>query len=445
MVRKIGLRHRLRETRARCFAHLAGALLAAASAPLFVGCQGGPRVNGYIEQMAAERRALENRVYELEYDLEVVQSELDHERSENDRLRGGDGASGKGSTGLTPRSPPPPRRTPPRTSGPAASGARSAPDDALLKPPVIEPGDYEGELETPALPPAGNAPPAKSPPANVPPTLGPPAVRKPLPPPAAPPAELKPPAAADEPLDQPLNPPAEVEDEPAAPPANGRSMLPPPLAPTVAISDAMPDDDVSGDERSKTPSLEEDAVIEVPLASEPPEVIEPESPVASVKLLAEPTGGVDLDDKPGDDGVTVAFQLRDERGRLVRLPGPVSVVVLDLAQKGPAARVARWDLDAEQVARLLPDGPSEEGLVLHMAWPGDPPKREQLQLHIRYITPEGRKLEDHRDIAIRLPGQRVSDSRPGRSEVIQAGGWRPKSPSDARSAVVPAAATSPRR
>ena len=102
--------------------------------------------------------------------------------------------------------------------------------------------------------------------------------------------------------------------------------------------------------------------------------------VASLTLVPQLTGGVELDDAPGDDGVTVALDLRDEDGRSVTLPGPVTVVLLDLAQQGPAARVARWALDAEQVQRLLPDGPSDEGLVLHMAWPQDPVSYTHLTL-----------------------------------------------------------------
>lgn len=389
-----------------------GGLLAVAAC-LLTGCQGGPRVNGYIEQMAAERRALEDRVYQLEYDLDVVQSELEHARTENDRLRKGESPSSSSSgssNGTTPRTPPP-RRTPTRTPPSNGSAARGGiPDEGLLKPPVIEPGDVDNAPEPPSPPPR-SAPPAERPAA--------PSTKLNVGRSNTPPAALPPPAANEEEQEQPLNPPAEIEIEEPAAPTNSRTMLEPPLAPTSAISEDIKE------------------------SREPEPNDEPDAPLASVKLLAEPTGGVELDDKEGDDGITVAFQLRDERGRLVRLPGPVSVVVLDLAQKGEGARVARWDLDAEQVARLLPDGPTSEGLVLHMAWPKDPPKREQLQLHIRYVTPDGRKLEDHRDITIRLPGQRVSAKRSEERGVVQAGGWRPKTPGTVDSAVVPASAESP--
>jgi hypothetical protein len=152
--------------------------------------------------------------------------------------------------------------------------------------------------------------------------------------------------------------------------------------------------------------------------------------VTSVALAPQPTGGVDLDDAPGDDGVTVALELRDERGERVWQPGAISVVVLDLSQTGPAARVARWDLDREQVEQLADAEDTRAAIVLHMAWPGEAPQRERLQLHVRYVTDDGRKLEAYRDITIQLPSgsaQRAGSvrsyaSRPSANQ----GGWRPK-------------------
>ena len=137
-----------------------------------------------------------------------------------------------------------------------------------------------------------------------------------------------------------------------------------------------------------------------------------------------------MDDAPGDDGVTVALELRDERGERVWQPGAISVVVLDLSQTGPAARVARWDLDREQVEQLADAEDTRAAIVLHMAWPGEAPQRERLQLHVRYVTDDGRKLEAYRDITIQLPSG--SAQRPGSARSYASrpsanqGGWRPK-------------------
>jgi hypothetical protein len=151
--------------------------------------------------------------------------------------------------------------------------------------------------------------------------------------------------------------------------------------------------------------------------------------VASVALMPQPTGGVELDDAPGDDGVTVALDLRDERGERVQKAGAISVVVLDLSQNGPAARVARWDLDREQVEQLADREDTRAAMVLHMAWPANPPKREQLQMHVRYVTEDGRKLEAYRDIRVKLPSGSA-----GRSGATKAS-------SNRRSPIVPATAT----
>jgi hypothetical protein len=69
-------------------------------------------------------------------------------------------------------------------------------------------------------------------------------------------------------------------------------------------------------------------------------------------------------------------------------------------------------------------------MVLHMAWPAAPPKREQLQMHVRYVTEDGRNLEAYRDINVKLPGGSPARSRPSdqnaRRPGAKLGGWRPK-------------------
>lgn len=405
--------------------------------PLLVGCQGGPKINGYIESMAAERRQLEDRVYQLEYDLDVLHSELEHARAENDRLRSGDNSSSSPSGSQRGRV----RR--PAASSIAPEGD-SADNPAILKPPTVEPGEVESE---PAAPPRGFAPDNDGPPPNAPPKmtpLGPPPGRPAAPPgrPVIPPAQL--PAPVNPPAVPDLNavPGAEAAD--AGPgvdagPANENGP-----ASEVGTEGMVEEGEPDPGEPGPGAARGDSTLLAPPLTTTSAAKSVGERRVATIDLIAKLTGGVDLDDSPGDDGVTVALDLRDDDGQPVHVPGPISVVLIDLAAQGPAARVARWDLDADQVRRLLPDGRSDEGFVLHMAWPQDAPKRERLQLHVRYMTADGRKLETYRDIVIRLPGQRVSAATPASSP----GGWRTKSGgrgASAASGVVPASAEAPLR
>lgn len=60
-----------------------GTLLSA----LLAGCQRAARNDTYLELMGAQRRALEDRIYDLEFDAEEITAELDRLKKENQQLR----------------------------------------------------------------------------------------------------------------------------------------------------------------------------------------------------------------------------------------------------------------------------------------------------------------------------------------------------------------------
>lgn len=111
--------------------------------------------------------------------------------------------------------------------------------------------------------------------------------------------------------------------------------------------------------------------------------------VAAVVLRPEKTGGHNADGRGGDDGLRAVIEPRDADGRPCLAAGPVSVVVLDPAIAGEAARVARWDFTAEEIAGLT----SDDGIRLEMLWPQSPPVHDKLHLYVRYTTEDGRQLQ----------------------------------------------------
>jgi hypothetical protein len=129
--------------------------------------------------------------------------------------------------------------------------------------------------------------------------------------------------------------------------------------------------------------------------------------VTSIALNRMFTGGYSAAGKPGDDGITVAIEPRDAAARLVRAAAPVSVVVLDPAVEGPAARVARWDFTEEQIAAMMQDMRLSEGIHLAMTWPGTPPAHGRLHLYVRYVTADGRKLQADAPIEVNVAGREV--------------------------------------
>jgi hypothetical protein len=120
--------------------------------------------------------------------------------------------------------------------------------------------------------------------------------------------------------------------------------------------------------------------------------------VEMIHLNPRVTGGADFDAQPGDDGICVLVEPRNRSGDFVAEPARVSVVLLDPTKSDEAARVARWDLDAEATRQFLQTDTADRGLLLRLPWQDTPPEPKRLHLFVRYVTADGRKLEADREI-----------------------------------------------
>lgn len=116
------------------------------------------------------------------------------------------------------------------------------------------------------------------------------------------------------------------------------------------------------------------------------------------------TGGADLDDKSGDDGVSVVVEPRNAADQFSAVAGPLSIVVLDPAKEGEAARVARWDFSVQETREMMQRSVFGRGIHLQLPWSGVAPENPKLHLFVRYTAPDGAKLEANREIFVELPG-----------------------------------------
>jgi hypothetical protein len=116
------------------------------------------------------------------------------------------------------------------------------------------------------------------------------------------------------------------------------------------------------------------------------------------------SGGINAGDRSGDQGVLAVVEPRDAQGRTVDAPADMSLVVIDPALEGDAARVARWDFSADQIALMFRRTGAGQAIHVEAPWPGDPPAHNKLHLFVRYTTADGRKLEAHQPIEIALAG-----------------------------------------
>ncbi len=174
--------------------------------------------------------------------------------------------------------------------------------------------------------------------------------------------------------------------------------------------------------------------------------------VASIAIDPLISGGIGSGDGSGDRGLLVAVQPRDAQGRAVDAPAEVSVAAFDRSLRGEAARVARWDFTPAETASLFCRTVDGNAIHLAMGWPNRPPQHNKLQLFVRYITADGRKLETTGPIEIALPGERTArwtpaerptpDERPMRAEPPverepTANSWRPNETPMTRSSEPP--------
>jgi len=134
--------------------------------------------------------------------------------------------------------------------------------------------------------------------------------------------------------------------------------------------------------------------------------------VAAIVLNRALCGGINEGGQEGDQGLLVVVEPRDRSGRTLDAPANVSVVVLDPALPGEEARVARWDFSAAETAAMFRRTGADRAIHLTMAWPGDPPRHNNLRLFVRYETADGRKLQTDAPIEVALAGERSDRSAP---------------------------------
>lgn len=311
---------------------------------MMLGCRTDPRITA----LENELRLQEDRIYELQDSLETAQASLDACQKENETPRKGEGEADTTPERTLPRAPTPPEppaKFAPAEGKPAKSAKSSVPPKAEeipdLQIEMPEPGDFKPEV----------------------------------------PNTLKSAPAAPGVLPTPP-----LRDAPKAIPNPSRGKDAPDEAPPFK----------PGANKGAGPVLPRADVGSIDSAS---------ARVQKIALDELLTGAFDVDGRPGDDGLSVVVQPLDDGGRRAVAAGPISVVLIDPALSGEAARVARWDFTAEETAAMYRKSGSAEGFHLELRWPdGTSLAHDDLRLFVRYTTADGRKLQAEKPIEIALAG-----------------------------------------
>jgi hypothetical protein len=122
------------------------------------------------------------------------------------------------------------------------------------------------------------------------------------------------------------------------------------------------------------------------------EKLNPDAEVDRILLNPGLTGETNASGKPGSGVLNVVIEQRDARGSRVLAPGDVSIVVVDPALEGSAARIAKWSYDSDQIAQYVRRNHDGGSLRFELHWP-TPPEHSDLRLFVRFTTFDGRRLE----------------------------------------------------
>ena len=131
------------------------------------------------------------------------------------------------------------------------------------------------------------------------------------------------------------------------------------------------------------------------------------------------TGGVSADGRPGDFGLLAVIEPRGADGRTVDAPAEMTVVLLDPTiadADGKALRIARWDFSTVEIAERFRRGGSSRAIHLQMGLPERRSKHNNLHLFVRYVTSDGRTLQDDMPIELIPAGEPASSWSPNTTD-----------------------------
>jgi hypothetical protein len=131
-----------------------------------------------------------------------------------------------------------------------------------------------------------------------------------------------------------------------------------------------------------------------------------DSRLAGLELNSQLTGGRSRESGEGD--VRVVFMPVNGAGQFVKAPGEVSIVVLDPALSGQAARIARWDYKANEMQTHLRSLGNTKGYYFDLYWPGRPPQHSSLEVFIRLKTTAGERFVANQSIQVVAPNDPTS-------------------------------------
>jgi hypothetical protein len=117
------------------------------------------------------------------------------------------------------------------------------------------------------------------------------------------------------------------------------------------------------------------------------------------KLL---TGGLDEDQRPGDELLSALLVPHDADGEILKLPGTIDLELFDMTRPKGQQLIGEWKFDAGQSHEHWYRGFIGSGFLFRLPWQQSP-QTADLLLHGRLTTADGRQFDASQQIQIAVP------------------------------------------
>ena len=130
--------------------------------------------------------------------------------------------------------------------------------------------------------------------------------------------------------------------------------------------------------------------------------------VDRLKINALLTGGVDRDDQPGDEALSVFLAPQDRQGDVLKVPGTLRLTLYDLSQSD-REKIGTWTFTPEEMREHWHRGVLGAGYQFDLSWQ-KPPASEELLLRAELTVADGRTFQSTAKLRITPPSSPVPSS-----------------------------------
>ena len=114
--------------------------------------------------------------------------------------------------------------------------------------------------------------------------------------------------------------------------------------------------------------------------------------------------GNNSDSSPGDDGLYLVLQPRNERGQVIPQAGDLSIAAIDPTRNGNSVQVGNWHFSASQLQEKIQPIGSSQGIHLSLPWNGTGPNSERVEVVVLLTLDGGKRLQNEKTIYVSRSG-----------------------------------------